>query len=178
MDVVFYAKDRRFIPQYAHEGDAGLDMRSTESITLMAGETATINAGFSVNMPTSLVGLVCSRSGLSIKGLIVKNAPGIIDSSFKGDVCVILHNVSKKEFVIDVFDRIAQLVFVPVVTINPVAVVKQEKCVANVVYNHYVVGNITPQNAHEFETASESVNCQISPKSVRGSGGFGSSGIK
>jgi dUTP pyrophosphatase len=101
------------VPAYAQIGDAGADLVSTEELTLTPGQTKLVKTGTSIAIPESMVGMVCSRSGLSLKNSIfVLNAPGIIDSGYRGEIGVILHNASEDWFPIKPGDRIAQLVFV------------------------------------------------------------------
>lgn len=108
-------------PDYAHEGDAGLDLRSVEALTLKPFERALVPCGFALAIPEGYAGLVIPRSGLAAKhGITVVNAPGLIDSGYRGEVKVILMNLDPTEpFDIHVGDRIAQLM---IVEAPPVAV--------------------------------------------------------
>ena len=104
-------------PTYAHEGDAGADLRSTQSITLRPGERRLIGTGVRCKLPEGTVGLLCTRSGLAYKaGVQVLNAPGIIDNGYTGEIKVNLYNSSKRDHIIFKGDRIAQLVITPFVT--------------------------------------------------------------
>ena len=79
-------------------------------------ERALIPTGFAVGIPDGMVGLVCSRSGLALKkGIFVLNAPGIIDSDYRGMLGIVLANFSPEPFHIEFGDRIAQLVVTPFV---------------------------------------------------------------
>ena len=107
------------LPQIATAGSAGYDLMSAVSQRLDPGDRRLIPTGFAVQLPVGLVGMVCSRSGLALKhGIFVLNAPGIIDSDYRGEIGVILMNMGENDFVINVGDRIAQLVVTPVVTLR------------------------------------------------------------
>jgi len=101
-----------FEPVYAKPGDAGCDLRSTESLVLQAGERALVKTGVKIAMPDGYVGLVHPRSGLAAKhGITVLNSPGTIDAGYRGEIMVTLLNTSSEDFEITAGDRIAQLVF-------------------------------------------------------------------
>lgn len=106
-------------PTQANEHDAGYDLRADVStpVTLWAGETKTIPTGLRIALPENVAALVVSRSGLAAKsGVHVLNSPGLIDSGYRGEIQVILRNSStNSRFVVGPGDRIAQLMFVPVV---------------------------------------------------------------
>ena len=99
------------MPSYSHAGDAGADLRSAESISIPAGQRATVRTGVSIALPSGYVGLVHPRSGLAAKhGVTVLNAPGTIDAGYRGEISITLLNTDSKTFDIAVGDRIAQLV--------------------------------------------------------------------
>lgn len=100
------------VPEYAHPGDAGADLRSTQALTIAPGERATVSTGVAIALPNGYVGLVHPRSGLAAKhGITVLNAPGTVDAAYRGEIKVTLLNTDKSnEFKIEVGDRIAQLV--------------------------------------------------------------------
>lgn len=107
------------LPQYATQGSAGLDLRALmdEDIVLAPNETRLIPIGFSLYIadPT-LCAMILPRSGLGSKsGIVLGNLVGLIDSDYQGELRVALWNRSEQPFQIAVGDRIAQLVFVPVV---------------------------------------------------------------
>lgn len=104
------------IPSYAYSGDAGMDLRASESLTLQPFERALVPTGLAIALPEGYAGFVLPRSGLAIKhGITVVNAPGLIDSNYRGELKVILQNTDPHEpFTIHVRDRIAQLVVMPV----------------------------------------------------------------
>ena len=100
-------------PAYAHEGDAGLDLRAREdAIVAPAGGRALIPTGIAIAIPRGYAGFVLPRSGNALKhGVTMGNAPGLIDSAYRGEVKVILLNTDPSEpFVVARGDRIAQLV--------------------------------------------------------------------
>lgn len=104
------------IPSYAYSGDAGMDLRASESLTLQPFERALVPTGLAIALPEGYAGFVLPRSGLAIKhGITVVNTPGLIDSNYRGELKVILQNTDPHEpFTIHVSDRIAQLVVMPV----------------------------------------------------------------
>lgn len=107
------------LPAYATEGSAGLDLRAliNEPLTVKAGETVLIPTGISIYIADSnLAAVILPRSGLGHKnGIVLGNLVGLIDSDYQGPLMVSLWNRSQTDFTVNVGDRIAQLVFVPVV---------------------------------------------------------------
>ncbi|PJG85356.1 dUTP diphosphatase [Conservatibacter flavescens] len=107
------------LPQYATEGSAGLDLRAclTEELILQPGETQLIPTGLSIYIADpNLCAMILPRSGLGHKhGIVLGNLVGLIDSDYQGPLMVSAWNRSQVPFKIEVGDRIAQLVFVPVV---------------------------------------------------------------
>jgi dUTP pyrophosphatase len=104
------------MPTQAYEGDAGLDLASCEHVTLGPGERAVVGTGLAVAIPVGYAGLVVPRSGLAVEhGLGKVNAPGVVDSGYRGEVRVVVLNTDRREsFTIEPGMRIAQLVLVPV----------------------------------------------------------------
>lgn len=104
-------------PEAAHPGDAGLDLRydpAAEPITLHPGERKLLPTGTRIALPSGSVGLVCPRSGLAAKhGIGVVNGPGVVDSGYRGEVCVNLINHGTEQFTVEPGMRIAQLVITP-----------------------------------------------------------------
>jgi dUTP pyrophosphatase len=101
-----------FEPSYAKAGDAGADLRSTETLSLGPGQRALVKTGVRIAMPDGYVGLVHPRSGLAFKhGITVLNTPGTVDAGYRGEIMVTLFNSSSEAFEINRGDRIAQLVF-------------------------------------------------------------------
>ena len=104
------------LPERAHPGDAGFDLRSIEDIEVGPGERAMVRTGLAVAIPDGHAGLVLPRSGLASKhGLTLANAPGLIDSGYRGELICSVVNLDPHESVkIARGDRIAQLVVVEV----------------------------------------------------------------
>ena len=105
------------LPRYASDGAAGCDLHAavTETLTLGPGERAAVPTGIAVAIPAGFEGQVRARSGLALRhGIACVNAPGTIDSDYRGEVKVILGNLGAEAFEIRRGDRIAQIVFSPV----------------------------------------------------------------
>lgn len=136
--------DRAIIPTYASEFAAGADLYSCEDgeISIAPGETRLIHTGIALEIPQGYVGLIYARSGLSTKrGLAPANKVGVIDSDYRGEIMVALHNHGSVAQTVESGERIAQIVF-------------------------------TPYAAADFELSEELDD------TVRGAGGFGSTGTK
>jgi len=121
-------REEATLPSRTHEGDAGLDLYAAEPATLGPGERATVATGIAVEIPDGHAGLVLPRSGLAAKhGIALVNAPGLIDSGYRGEVKVLLLNTDRTDpFEISPGDRIAQLVVSPVTETEPVEVAELE----------------------------------------------------
>lgn len=103
------------LPKRQSDEAAGFDLSASiaEDITLNPGELVTVPTGISLEMEKGYAGLVFGRSGLGIKhGIHPSNGVGVIDSDYRGEICVGLCNVSGKPYAIKPFDRIAQLVVI------------------------------------------------------------------
>lgn len=101
------------LPQFATAGAAGMDLRANieEPITLGAGERIIVPTGLFVAIPEGYEMQVRPRSGLAAKrGITVLNSPGTIDSDYRGEICVIMYNSSREDFVVEKGERIAQCV--------------------------------------------------------------------
>ena len=98
------------VPTYQKDGDAGLDLSADVSYTLRGGETVAIPTGIAIELPEGYEAQIRTRSGLSIKGIVVANSPGTIDAGFRGELCVILRNTNGIAYVAAKGNRIAQLV--------------------------------------------------------------------
>ena len=136
--------EKAIIPTYGSEFAAGADLYACEGgeITVEAGETRLVHTGIAMEIPKGLVGLVYARSGLASKrGLAPANKVGVIDSDYRGEIMVALHNHGDKAQTVADGERIAQIVFTP------------------------------------YHTAEFSVVEELSD-TVRGEGGFGSTGTK
>ena len=134
-------KEGAQLPSRAHDGDAGLDLYSCEAAHIGPGERWSVGTGVGVEIPAGHAGLVLPRSGLARDhGIALVNAPGLIDSGYRGELRVLLLNTDPAEtFRVEPGERIAQLLITPIATADVV------------------------------ETGALS-------ESVRGEGGFGSSG--
>lgn len=94
-----------------HVGDAGLDIKSTEYFILKPFERKLVCTGVKINIPYGYVGYVMSRSGIANNyGVVVLNSPGVIDHGYTGEILVNLINLGKKDFIVNIGDRIAQLI--------------------------------------------------------------------
>lgn len=136
--------ERAQTPSYGTEFAAGADLYACmgEPLTIAAGATEFIHTGIAMEIPAGLVGLVYARSGLACKkGLAPANKVGVIDSDYRGEIMVALHNHSGEDITIDAGERVAQIVIAP--------------------YLH--------ARYEEVEELEET---------VRGAGGFGSTGMK
>lgn len=118
------------LPKYVHMGDAGMDLRASTDVIIQPGKTELVPTGLCVQLPSDEYELqVRPRSGLSLKtGLRVANAPGTIDSNYRGEIKVIMGNISKdKPEYIKVGDRVAQLVLAKVERIEWLEVDSQDE---------------------------------------------------
>ena len=110
------------MPAYAYVGDAGLDLRAAEDAVLAPFERKLVSCGIAIAIPQGYAGFVLPRSGLAAKhGISIVNAPGLIDSNYRGEIKAILVNLdAHNEFEIAHGDRIAQLVILetPVVELE------------------------------------------------------------
>jgi dUTP pyrophosphatase len=109
-------REEAVVPARAYAGDAGLDLAACERAELGPGERAVVGTGLAVAIPEGYAGFVQPRSGLAARhGISVVNAPGLIDSGYRGEIRVVLLNTDRAEaFVIEPGMRIAQLVVLPV----------------------------------------------------------------
>jgi len=112
------------LPAYAYQGDAGLDLRSSEDVSLAPFERRLVPTGLAIAIPEGYAGFVQPRSGLALReGLSMANTPGLIDSHYRGELKVCAINLdSEKTIHIERGERIAQLVIqrVPTVTLSEV----------------------------------------------------------
>lgn len=121
------------LPNYETRGAAGMDVRANAEVRIKAGETELIPTGLQVAIPIGFEIQVRPRSGLSLKtNLRVANAPGTIDSDYRGEIKVIMTNTGDTDFVVQKGDRIAQMVLCPVV-----------RCDWSVVINEQDLGDTT-----------------------------------
>jgi dUTP pyrophosphatase len=108
------------VPERAYAGDAGLDLVACEPAEIAPGERAIVGTGLAVAIPEGHAGFVQPRSGLAAgHGVTVLNTPGLIDSGYRGELRVILLNTDRSEtFTVEPGMRIAQLVVVPLATLE------------------------------------------------------------
>ncbi len=113
---------RAVMPVRAHDDDAGLDLCALEPLTIGPGERAQVRTGLAIELPAGHAGLVLPRSGLAARhGIALVNAPGLIDTGYRGELQVLLLNTDRDaSFEIAAGDRIAQLVVIAVAFPQPV----------------------------------------------------------
>lgn len=113
MDIPIIASH---VPVYAHPGDAGADLVSTEAVRLEPGQRALVGTGVRIALPEGYAAFVVPRSGLAAKhGITIVNAPGTVDAGYRGEIKVSLLNTDATEaYDIAAGDRIAQIVIMPV----------------------------------------------------------------
>ena len=142
MTVKFRKSDpEAMLPAYAHPGDAGMDVRSVEELTIEPGGRRLVRTGLVMMLPPGYEAQVRPRSGLALKnGVTVLNTPGTIDEGYRGEVGVILANFGTEPFKVEKGAKIAQIVIAP--------------C-----------------------TRAEIVETAEMDETVRGAGGFGSTGV-
>ena len=96
------------IPKFAHKTDAGLDLFCTKKVEIVSGKTVAISTGIAIEIPNGYVGLIWDKSGLALKSGI-KTMGGVIDSGYRGEIKVILTNLTNQGYVFEVGDKVAQL---------------------------------------------------------------------
>ncbi|NYG99880.1 dUTP pyrophosphatase [Schumannella luteola] len=104
------------VPDYAHPGDAGADLRAAEPAVLAPGERAVVGTGVAIALPDGYAAFVVPRSGLAAKhGITIVNSPGTVDAGYRGEIKVTLLNTDARvPYSVAVGDRIAQLIVMPV----------------------------------------------------------------
>jgi dUTP pyrophosphatase len=121
--IKLLSNDKLLIPERKNSGDAGFDLKAAHDEIIESKTVKLIKTGISVEIPIGYEGQVRSRSGLALKAnAFVLNSPGTIDSGYRGEVGVILANLSNEKLVIQKYDRVAQLVInqLPEVILMPV----------------------------------------------------------
>ena len=111
--------ENAIVPTYGSEFSAGADLYyvGNEPLTIEAGKTELVHTGIAMEIPEGLVGLIFARSGLATKrSLAPANKVGVIDSDYRGEIMVALHNHSNEAQTIEAKERIAQLVLVPYIS--------------------------------------------------------------
>lgn len=110
------------LPCYKHAGDAGLDIFSPEEVLLDPGARKKIPCHFAIEIPEGYLGAIAPRSGLAEKyGITVLNAWGVIDSSYRGEISVILINLGNEQIKLEKNSKIAQLIIIPFEKVELVA---------------------------------------------------------
>ena len=100
------------VPEYAHKGDAGVDLYSAQDYVLESSERTLISTGIKIAVPPGYEAQIRPKSGLAIKhGISVLNTPGTVDSGYRGEVMVIAVNLSNEKYHIKKGDKVAQMVF-------------------------------------------------------------------
>jgi len=117
-------REEAVLPERAYAGDAGLDLVACERVVVEPGARAVVSTGIAVAIPEGFAGFVVPRSGLAARhGLSEVNAPGLVDSGYRGELRVIVLNTDRERpFIVEPGMRIAQLVVVPVPEVRPVEV--------------------------------------------------------
>ena len=112
------------VPAYAHPGDAGADLVSTEALRLEPGQRALVGTGVRIALPDGYAAFVVPRSGLAARhGITIVNSPGTVDAGYRGEIKVSLLNTDASQaYDVAVGDRIAQVIIMPVPRVRFVAV--------------------------------------------------------
>lgn len=101
------------IPVRATPDSVGFDLRSSSELIIPPEEVVQAHTNLSMSIPSGIFGMICSRSGLARDGLVVANAPGIIDPDYRGEIIVLLRNMTDTEITVPANKKIAQILFVP-----------------------------------------------------------------
>lgn len=113
-------EDKAFLPKRAHASDAGADLMACidAPIELYPGEQKLIGTGVSIKIPEGYGGFIFNRSSQGKKGITIPHSVGVIDTDYRGEIKVLLKNISEDVYTIERGDRIAQLVIMPVLLVN------------------------------------------------------------
>ncbi|MCH4258059.1 MAG: dUTP diphosphatase [Clostridium tyrobutyricum] len=105
------------IPQYAHKGDAGMDLFSIDDVIIKPMERKLVHTGIQIQLPTNTEAQIRPRSGLALKnGITVLNTPGTIDEGYRGEIGIILINLSNEPFKVEEKMKIAQMIIKPIIS--------------------------------------------------------------
>jgi dUTP pyrophosphatase len=107
-------EDKEFLPKRANPTDAGADLMSTENLEIYPGEQKLVGTGVAIKLPEGYAGFIFNRSSQGKKGITMPHSVGVIDADYRGEIKVLLKNISEDPYKIQRGDRIAQLVIVPV----------------------------------------------------------------
>lgn len=111
------------VPYRSREGDAALDVATSEDAVIKSRSTRLIHTGIAVEIEDGYCALVLPRSGNAVNhGITIINSPGLIDSNYRGEIKIGLHNTSNEDFYVSQGDRIAQLLIQPVVDVDTLVV--------------------------------------------------------
>lgn len=99
------------VPKKSNKDDACYDVKSVINATIQPGKTIKVNTGLCSEFSKEWELQVRSRSGLASKGIQIANSPGCVDSSYRGEICVLLYNSTSEPFIVNIGDRIAQFKF-------------------------------------------------------------------
>ena len=117
--VRIYNESNNFDPDYETPESAGVDLRANRGGIIQPGETQLVGTGLYMEIPKGYEGQMRPRSGLALKkGISLTNSPGTVDSDYRGEIGIILINHGKNSFMWEPGDRLAQMVFAPVVQMD------------------------------------------------------------
>lgn len=104
------------LPSYGHSGDAGMDLYAVEDIVLEQGNPVPVPTGIQVAVPKGHVGLVWDKSGVSLSG--VHRLAGVIDAGYRGEIKVVLINLTEKPYAVEKGKKIAQMLIQPILSVD------------------------------------------------------------
>jgi len=126
------------LPEYAHPGDAGLDLFSNEDKIIEPQTSALVKTGISIELPEKMEGQIRPRSGLALKKMVtLLNSPGTIDEGYRGELGIIMINHSNKDFKIHKGMKIAQMIIAPVIQVK----IKEVKELSKSIRSHNGFGS-------------------------------------
>lgn len=125
--VKIVLRDENCLPTKGHEKDSGYDLKSMNDYVIKSGQRCLVDTGINILLPTEQNWIwqaqIRPRSGLALKkGISITNSPGTVDNTYTGNIGVIIHNLGTEDFIINKYDRIAQMVItrIPVVELEVV----------------------------------------------------------
>jgi dUTP pyrophosphatase len=119
LEIKIRLLDEATLPQYQTSGSVGLDLMSIENGFIKPFDVTLVSTGLFLELPEGVEGQIRTRSGLALKNkIIVLNSPGTIDSDYRGEIKLILMNLSKEQFKYNKGDRLAQIVFASVIKVK------------------------------------------------------------
>jgi dUTP pyrophosphatase len=110
IEVFVYNESDNADPSYQTDGAAGMDIAANEEVVIPVGKIQAVSTGLKFGIPAGYEGQVRPRSSMGLRGITIPNTPGTIDCDYRGEVKVLLHNLSTSEFIVKKGDRIAQLI--------------------------------------------------------------------